>query len=170
MGKVVQDAMRQFVISLLVLLLAACASSAQQSTVDPAQDPALGHDPAEAQLAEAATSVSKTLTNLQEIQQAVTPMPTNFQPPDPASYGMANLVSMNWAGPIEPLVTQIATATGYSVKVIGDEPAVPIMVYLSEKNTPIGDVLRDAGYQCNEKADIIVFPKTKVIELRYANT
>ena len=161
--------MKKFVILLITLFLTACASSAQHAAVDPAQDPALGHDPAEAQLAEAATSVSKSLTDLDEIQQAVTPVPPSYQPPDPATYGMANLISMSWAGPIEPLVTQIAAATGYSVKVIGKEPPVPIMVYLSEKNRPIGEVLRDAGYQCNEKADIIVFPKTKVIELRYAN-
>lgn len=164
--------MKKFGVFIFCLLLAGCASYADQKPLDPTLglDPALGQDPAEAQLAEAAVSVSQSLTHLSEIQQAVTPPPPNFQPPDPASYGMANLVSIDWAGPIEPLVTQIGNSTGYTVRVIGNEPAVPIMVYLSEKDTPIGQVLRNAGYQCAEKASIVLFPKTKVIELRYANT
>ena len=97
--------MKQFVIIFFTLLLSACASSAQQVAVDPAQDPSLGHDPAEGQLAEAATSVSKTLTSLEEIQQAVTPPPPHSEPPDPASYGMANLISMHWAGPITFIIS-----------------------------------------------------------------
>jgi len=164
--------MKKIIIILtIVLIIAGCANSAQKKPVDPTLglDPALGQDPAEAQLAEAATSVSKSLISLDEIQQAVTPPPANFQPPTPDSYGMSNLVSIDWSGPIEPLVNQIAASAGYSVRVMGKEPAVPVMVYLSEKNQPLGEVLRNAGYQCGDKADIIVFPKNKTIELRYAN-
>lgn len=158
--------MKRFCGVTFVVLLSACASS----TTQPVVDPTLGHDPAEAQLAEAATAVSKSLTSLNEIQQAVTPPPSNFQPPDPASYGMANLVSIDWAGPIEPLLTQIANASGYRVRILGKEPAVAIMIYIDEKNKPLGDILRNAGYQCADKANIVVYPKAKVIELRYANT
>jgi len=162
--------MKKTIILIFALLLAGCASNTPQKPVDPSLglDPALGQDPAEAQLAEAATSVSKSLNSLDEIQQAVTPPPPHFQPPTPASYGMSNLVSIDWSGPIEPLVNQIAASAGYSVRVMGKEPAIPIMIYLSEKNQPLGEVLRNAGYQCGENADIIVFPKTKTIELRYA--
>lgn len=125
-------------------------------------------DPAEAKIAEAAQSVSNSLINLAEIQQAVTPPPPTYQIPDPATYGMANLVSMDWAGPILPLVNQIAEATGYNVRVLGTEPAVPIMVFIAAKNQRIGDILRNAGFQCHDKASIVVFPKSRIIELRYA--
>jgi defect in organelle trafficking protein DotD len=157
---------------LTLFLLSACASNAQRNALDPSllTDPTLGKDPAEAQLAEAATSVSKSLSNLNEIQQAVTPVPQTFQPPDPTAYGMANLVTIDFSGPIEPLLNQIANASGYRVRVLGSTPAIPVMVYVDAKNTPLGDVLRNAGYQCGDKANIVIFPKTKIIELRYATT
>ncbi len=161
-----------FSIGLLLTLLTACAPNPPQSPPDPAYglDPALGRDPAEAQLAEAATSVSKSLTSLNAIQQAATPPKYNPDPPDPATYGMANLVSLDWSGPIEPLVQQIAKATGYRVNTVGKPPAIPILVSISEKDTPIGIILRNAGYQCRNQADIVVYPKTKTIELRYVET
>lgn len=89
-------------------------------------------------------------------------------PPDPATYGMSNLVSIDWGGPVEPLVAQIAASSGYKIRVLGNPPAVPVMVFLSVKNVPLGNVLRDIGFQVNTKANIVVFPRSKVIELRYA--
>lgn len=127
-------------------------------------------DPAEAKLAEAADSVSRSLQSLAENQQALYPKPKQYKEPDPADYGMSNLTSMNWSGPIEPLVEQIAKATGYSLRVSGVRPAIPVLVSINAKNVPLGQILRDAGYQCGDKADIVVFPRSKVIELLYANS
>lgn len=149
------------------LLLTGCASTTP-AYKSPAVDPALGPDPAEASLAEAARSVSHSLLSLQEMQEATTPLPPTFAPPTPDSYGMSNLVTIDWNGPIEPLLNQIAEATGYQVNILGKTPSLPILVTVVAKNKPIGEVLRDAGYQCGSKADIVIFPKTKVIELRYA--
>lgn len=158
---------RHFIFVALCLVLASCASS---GTAVPGSDPTLGPDPAEATLAEAASSVSKSLISLDQMQQATTPLPQTSQPPDPAVYGMSNLVTIDWNGPIEPLLTQIANSTGYTVNVLGKAPMLPIIVTVIAKNRPIGDVLRDAGYQCGEKADIVIFPNTKIIELRYATS
>lgn len=148
-----------------LIVLVSCTHTPEQLP-----DPTLGPDPAEATLAEAAASVSKSLISLDQMQQATTPLPPNLTAPDPASYGMANLVTIDWNGPIEPLLTQIADSTGYTLNVLGKKPMMPILVTVIAKNRPIGDVLRDAGYQCGTKADIIIFPKSKVIELRYATT
>lgn len=136
----------------------------------PAGDPTVGTDPAEATLAEAATSVSKSLISLDQMQQATTPLPPTYQPADPAAYGMANQVTIDWNGPIEPLLTQVANATGYSVNILGKAPSLPILVTVIARNQPIGEVLRNAGYQCGDKADIVIFPNTKIIELRYATS
>ena len=155
---------------LLVGLCATLIGCASTHSGIPAGDPTLGPDPAEATLAEAATSVSKSLISLDQMQQATTPLPPTYQPPDPAAYGMANLVTIDWNGPIEPLLTQIADATGYSVNILGKAPSLPIIVTVIVKNQPIGQVLRDAGYQCGDKADIVIFPNTKIIELRYATS
>lgn len=149
----------------LFFVLAGCTSP---HAGVPAGDPTLGPDPAEATLAEAANSVSKSLISLDQMQQATTPLPPTYQAPDPATYGMSNLVTIDWNGPIEPLLTQIADATGYTVNILGKEPTLPIIVTVIAKNKPIGEVLRDAGYQCGDKADIVIFPNTKIIELRYA--
>jgi defect-in-organelle-trafficking protein DotD len=151
----------------LLITLAGCTSP---HAGVPAGDPTLGPDPAEATLAEAANSVSKSLISLDQMQQATTPLPPTYQPPDPATYGMSNLVTIDWNGPIEPLLTQIADATGYTVNILGKQPTLPIIVTVIAKNRPIGEVLRDAGYQCGDKADIVIFPNTKIIELRYATT
>jgi defect in organelle trafficking protein DotD len=150
------------------LFLAGCSTSTHPSVPVPVADPTLGPDPAEATLAEAAHSVSTALVSLDQMQQATTPLPPTFSPPTPSSYGMSNLVTIDWNGPIEPLLTQIADATGYHVNILGKPPSLPILVIVIAKNKPIGDVLRDAGYQCGIKADIVIFPKTKIIELRYA--
>jgi defect-in-organelle-trafficking protein DotD len=32
----------------------------------------------------------------------------------------------------------------------------------------LADVLRDVGYQCGRRATIVVYPESRVIELRYA--
>lgn len=152
--------------SVILIVLAGCASGSASNSANVAT-PTLG-DPAQAKIAEAAASISHSLVNLAEIQQAVTPPPSTYQPPDPATYGMANLVSIDWAGPIEPLVNQIAEATGYQVRVLGNEPAVPIMVFIFAKNQRIGDILRNAGFQCHDKANIVLYPKSRTIELRYA--
>ncbi len=127
-------------------------------------------DPAQAKLSEAAASVSRSLIALAEIQEASTPPPKSFHRPDPSAYGMANLVSINWSGPIGPLVNQIAKATGYKVRVLGKAPAIPVMIALNAQNKPIGDVLTNVGYQAGNKADIIVYPNSHTIELRYARS
>jgi defect-in-organelle-trafficking protein DotD len=146
--------------------LTACSLPTQNASTIP-KSPNV--DPAEEKLAEAADSVSKSLQSLAENQQALYPKPKQYREPDPSDYGMSNLTSMNWSGPIEPLVTQIAKATGYKLRVSGVSPAIPILVSINAKDIPLGQILRDAGYQCGDRADIVVFTRSKVIELLYAN-
>ncbi len=125
-------------------------------------------DSAEVQLAEAASSVSSSLTSLAQVQQAATPAKRPVQPPLPSSYGMGEMVSVNWNGPIGPLVDKIAELTHYHVRVLGTPPSIPILVMLDAQDVPIGTILQNAGYQANKRADIVVYPSTKIIELRYA--
>jgi defect-in-organelle-trafficking protein DotD len=119
-------------------------------------------------LAEASYSVSRSLTDLSETAQAAHPLPKQEPPPSPASYGMGQLTSVDWSGPIEPLVRQIAKSTGYRMTVLGTPPAIPIIVTIYEKNAMMADILRNAGYQCGRRASVLVFPENRVIELRYA--
>jgi len=142
-----------------LLALAACAPQ-------PPQTPPVSES--DAALAESSYAVSHSLSSLAETAQAAHPLPNVAPPPDPASYGMAGLTSVDWSGPVEPLVKEMAKATGYKLRVLGKEPAIPVMVSVYSQNTAIADILRNVGYQCARRATIAVYPESQVIELRYA--
>ncbi len=125
-------------------------------------------DNATTSLAEASYSVSRSIVSLSETAQAAHPMPDLEPPPIPASYGMGGLTSVDWSGPVEPLVRQIARSANYRVCVLGVPPAIPVLVTIYDKNRMLADVLRDVGYQCGRRATIVVYPESRVIELRYA--
>jgi defect-in-organelle-trafficking protein DotD len=147
-------------ISSLCLLLCACA----------APTPPRDHNctAADNSLAEASYSVSRSIVDLAETTQAAHPTPNLTPPPSPASYGMGGMTSIDWSGPIEPLVQQLAKASNYRLRVLGRTPAIPVIVTVNTKNAMLGDILRDVGYQCGERAALVVFPNSRVIELRYA--
>lgn len=147
---------------LIALLLTACAHSHRTTAI------ALSSaDPAEVKLAEAASSVSHSLQDLSAIEQAANPQAVLNQPLDPNSYGMGNLASIDWSGPLEPIVARIAKATDYKLRIIGKEPSLPLMVQVAAQNTPLGDILQNVGYQAKKRAKIIVFPSKKIIQLIY---
>lgn len=88
--------------------------------------------------------------------------------PDPVTYGMGGLTSIDWAGPVKPLLDEIAQSTDYHLRVLGKEPAIPLMVSVYDKNMKIGEILRDIAWQCGRRATVAVYPEEQVIELRYA--
>ncbi len=141
------------------MILAGCTST------PPATLPTSHTD---ASLAEASYSVSRAISSLSETAQASRPLPQLDPPPNPASYGMAGLTSVDWSGPVEPLVNQIARVTHYRIRVLGTAPAIPVLVTIYAKNTMIADIVRDIGFQCGRRATVVVFPDSRVIELRYA--
>jgi defect-in-organelle-trafficking protein DotD len=134
------------------------------STTPPAGNPSS----TDVSLAEASYSVSQSISSLSEIAQASHPLPALDPPPNPASYGMGQLTSIDWSGPVEPLVRQLANASGYRLRVIGAKPGIPVLVTIYAKNNMLADVIRDVGYQCGRRAAIVIFPESRVIELRYA--
>jgi defect-in-organelle-trafficking protein DotD len=147
-------------VSFLFLILCACATP----------KPPKGYDisKTDASLAEASYSVSRSIADLAETAQAVDPFPPLAPPPSPATYGMGGLTAIDWSGPVEPLLQQIARAANYRLRVLGRPPAIPVMVTIYNKNAMLGDLLRDVGYQCGQRATVIIFPGSRVIELRYA--
>jgi defect-in-organelle-trafficking protein DotD len=148
------------VICLLFLVLCACAPP----------KPPRGYNISESEhsLAEAAFSVSRSMVDLAETAQAAHPLPTLTPPPSPASYGMGGLTTIDWSGPVQPLLKQIANAANYRLRVLGTAPAIPVIVTIYSKNVMLGDALRDVGFQCGRRASVVVYPESRVIELRYA--
>lgn len=124
-------------------------------------------DPAAQQLAEAASSISQSLTDLKAIAKASAPPVNNKRLPYPTSNDMMEVASVDWSGPIEPLLKRIAKLCDYRLHVIGVRPAIPILVTITAKNTPIGYILRDANFQAGTRGSVLVYPGIRVIELRY---
>lgn len=150
---------------MIALLTGGCANQPVQP--EPTIDTGPISQDAQVKLAEAAASVSFSLQELAEIEKASTPGIKIPPPPNPSSIGMAHLASVNWNGPVEPLIRKIAAVTHYQVRVLGKRPAIPALVSISAKNTPIADILRDAAFQVAKKVDLVLYPRSRVIELRY---
>lgn len=144
----------------LAMFLCACATPKPPEAYTP--------NKAQTSLAEASYSVSRSIVDLAETAEAAHPRPRIESPPPPASYGMGGLTSVDWSGPVEPLVKQIAAAANYHFKVLGTQPGIPIIVTIYTKNAMLGDILRDVGYQCGRRATVTVYADTRVIELSYA--
>jgi defect-in-organelle-trafficking protein DotD len=130
----------------------------------------LNADDAEIKLAEAAVSVSKSLDSLAEIEKAAHPCLRMPPPIDAPRFGLACLASVDWVGPVEPLVRRIAEATHYCLRVIGREPPIPVIVSINSKNIPFADILRNISLQIHKKACIVIYPNCRTIELRYTTT
>ena len=119
-------------------------------------------------LAEAAGSVNHSLIQLNATDQAANPPQNIAEPPAPSTYGMNVPASLEWNGPVEQALAELAKATNYSFHVIGDPPPIPLIIYVSQKNSNVGDIVRNIGLQCKNQASIVVYPKNRLIELRYA--
>ena len=122
---------------------------------------------AEARLAEAAESISRSLATLAAIEKAAQPK-AKLAPPNNSEYlGLDQLTSIDWSGPVEPLVKRLATVSKYQLKVLGTAPSIPILISIHAKDSSTADVLRDINFQCGTRANIAVYGAQKVIELRY---
>jgi defect-in-organelle-trafficking protein DotD len=153
--------MFKWMLCCVFILLSGCASSSKKNLND------IQTQNANIQLAQASTTVSNTLTDIGSMQRAVTSPLAMKRLPDPSLYGMDSLASVDWSGPAEPLVREIANASRYQLYVFGSSPAIPALVSVHQKNVPLGYILRDVDFQCANKANIVVFPNRRVIELRY---
>lgn len=124
-------------------------------------------DDAEIKLAEAAVSVSCSLNCLAEIEKATHPCICIPPPINAPLFGLACPASVDWVGPVEPLLRRIGDATHYCIRVLGREPAIPAIVSVHSRNTPFADILRNVSLQIYKKACIVIYPRSHVIELRY---
>lgn len=158
---------KSFLIVVCVLLLVGCSRDQKIAVIS---NDSTTTRSAEAKLADAATSVSQSLQQLAEIERATHPQAKLPAPVAPGAIGMAQMASIDWNGPVGPLVEKIAAASNYKVRTLGTPPAIPVLISISAKDTPLADILRDIGFQCGEKANIVVYAERKVIELRYAKT
>ena len=152
--------MPRYVPLLLMLCAGGCASGPQ------AQSP----DPAALALERSAAEVSRSITALAEVEQY-----DRFKqmPGRPRVYtqvaDMSQVVAMPWDGPIEAAARRLASESGYALKVVGRPPVIPVLVRLTDAPATVSDHLRNVGLQAGSRADVVVYPDKKVVELGYSD-
>lgn len=114
-----------------------------------------------------ARSIDQSLRTLAAAQDVETLNAINTAPLVTAKGGMGCKANLDWSGPIEPLLKEVARLTHYKVKVLGNAPAIPIIVSITADGRVMADILKDAGLQAGKRANLVVYPSSKIIELRY---
>lgn len=156
----------RFLILMVVLAcLGACSSRAITYKKPPYNGPS---DDAEIKLAEAANSVSDSMLKMTRIEKVVTPSNDTNMRRIPNAFNLQTRASVDWSGPIGELTARIAKAAHYRLHVLGQPPAIPVLISLDVEDHSLAEILRDIDYQAAQKAFIHVYPNQKVIELRYA--
>lgn len=146
----------------LSLLLSGCAVHGrvdQQLVAEP--------DPLSLRLAAAVDKASGALETLASVEQARNPGAA-IQAVPYAPQELRRTMTVNWTGPIEPIVQRLADRAGYEMQVNGDVPPAPVVVTLTARQKMVIDVLRDLGLQAGTRADVVVDPERRVVELNYA--
>lgn len=149
---------------LVALLLIGCSDLAPKPLKSKEMTQA---DPALVDTAEAAVSVSHSLSQLGLAQRNEQGLLKRESEESNLPRVLSRLVSIDWAGPVEPLIKQLAEGTQMRVKVIGVEPAIPVIVSVRKRDTSVYHLLQDLRGQIGDRADIMVYPSSGVIELHY---
>mgnify|MGYP006000081171 CR=1 FL=1 len=161
----------------VVLLLSACASDSKKVVdlrvkyVDAATTPIKTTNKyAQSQLAEASTQTSKSLNDLSAMNKALHPKIKLAKPLNPKLIHMTEPTSIDWNGPLLPLLKKVAAASNYKVHIVGKRNGIPIMITINKKDVPLAEIFRDIKYQAEPNATIVVYPGNKTMELRYHNS
>ena len=146
----------------LSILLSGCALHGkvdQQLVAEP--------DPVGLRLASAVDKASAALQTLASVEQARNPSASIQQVPY-APQELRRSVTINWVGPIEPIMRRLADRAGYDMQVNGDLPPAPVVVTLNVREKSVIETLRDVGLQAGQRADVVVDPEHRIVELNYA--
>lgn len=153
-----------------ILLLSACGGEALDRRPDPTdtfynQDTALSVDN---QLVVAAGQIQQSLKEL-NLTNAAAGSP-KADAVDVASLPQAlqhEITSINYTGPADNLILQLANIAGYRFIAPLHAPTVPVMANITSERTTVGEALQDVGLQIQHQASIIVNPSAQTITLRY---
>lgn len=121
------------------------------------------------QLQQAADSTQASLQELAAIEKLQYQNNISVPLQDVNDPALNQMVSLKWYGPIEPLLAQIASMSGYQLQVFGKPPSLPVLVNIdttSTSSTAI-NIIRNADLQAGLKVAILIFPSQKIISLRY---
>jgi hypothetical protein len=156
-----------------MLFLAACSSN---TTVTPAGNSyaSMSQNQINAQvqssLTQAASQTQNSLAQLSSIEKMRFQNDNSLPLADVNDPALNEIITLQWNGPIEPLLAQIASLTGYQLQVFGKAPFSPILVDIDDTANPASAIslIRNVDVQAGLNAQILIFPTQKIISLRYA--
>ena len=77
-------------------------------------------------------------------------------------------VTLDWIGPVETLAQALARHAGYRFSAAGAAAVRPVMVAVTAEDTPLIEVLRDAGLQAGAAATLVVDVGNRAVRLDWA--
>lgn len=162
--------MRKMHVAQLLLagaLLSACASGKIEEEAPPIED----IDNIIAEAVDTSASANRAIAQVEVATSA--PMRAGPQPSVPPTVVLppeaVQPVTLDWQGPIEPLVRDLAARAGYSFRTTGQAPANMKMVSVVANEEPLFGVIRRAGAMAHGYADIVLNPASRAIEIRYGS-
>ena len=118
-------------------------------------------------LSQSAMSSSNAIQTLAEVEKASKPAVHHKSAPNPVKVGMDQMVSIDWVGPVEPILKSLAKKSHYRVNTLGQSPVVPILVNVTRQDAYLADIVQDITFQIQNHAELTLNPAEKLIELRY---
>ncbi|AKP72734.1 putative DotD protein [Piscirickettsia salmonis] len=118
-------------------------------------------------LLQAVAQTSKALASLSQIRRAQYPRQQVMPFKNIHSSELNKKVSINWYGPINSIVKNIAEVIGFDYQEFGKPPKLPVLVNINYQSMPALTVLQNIELQANNKAMIEIVPDKKIISLRY---
>lgn len=159
-------------------LLCSCSNNSDESNIGPSiygrsllknvnYDVYEGAHDADQELVDAAHQVSKSLDDLARIEYSNSKVKRIKDQTNADKLGMSDLGTIDWSGPVEPILKQLAMASHYKLRVLGNRPAIPVLINVNKSNASVAEIVRDITYQVHKQATIQIYPKSHTIELRY---
>jgi defect-in-organelle-trafficking protein DotD len=152
-----------FALAAAVALLAGCASNETQQESQVLEQ---NHYVLVSDLNQSAQKVSASLQQLAMIEKASGPTSAPLPFVKVKASALQQTMTLNWSGPIAPVVRQVAAKMGWSVQVLGKLPVTPVLVNLNGTST-VKDMLQNIDLQAGQNASVMLLPKYKLVSLRY---
>lgn len=123
----------------------------------------------EGAIAEAARSATKSLETLAKLQYA-TQEKLDDSYKQEFSIELSGLASVEYTGPCEPLLNQIAKTAGIKISKVGNPTATSIIISVSANSAPLSEIVQNIAYQIQSHARLSFNSETKTLEIIYLNT
>ncbi len=153
-------------LAMIALALAITGCAFFQPPPAPAADQP---DPAAALLTSAALRAEAALAELAAARASENPVdaapPPSLVPPE-----LLDEVTVDWTGPLGTLARRLADEAGWEYVEAGPSPAMAPIVRITATSTPLILILRDAGIQAADAAQLTVDARLRQVRIDWSTS